>query len=353
MAHDPSAISRRISKTWIQTAIGILFLAALSVGGLWYLGFHWSIGTVILGLWVLFPLLGWYHSGTLVKRLMRCQEPDMNDPDHARLVRLVDKIYPKTGLAKKPPVYVSPLPVPNAFATGRNPENAFIAATDGLFDVGLNDDELEAILAHELAHVKSHDVAITSFTAVLGSLFSLIVAQGIPWLFNGVFSSRKSASLLDKLENKVKKQKKGFFATTGGIAGFVIMAILFYIVGTFAKLITLFVSRCRESHADALAALWTNNPCALSSALQKIVLWMTFHSGPDMKTRFLISGLSPLLLVSDFDNEFNSEGPKNNRPGVFASLRRWWKSLGENHPPVPERLKMLDEMSGGSCPRIM
>ncbi|MBX3152172.1 M48 family metalloprotease [Candidatus Obscuribacterales bacterium] len=352
MAHNHSAIKRRISMTWIQTALGVLFLAALSVGGLWYLGFHWSFGMIILGLWVLFPLLGWYHSGTLVKKLMRCQAPNLNDPDHARLVRLVDKLYPVTGLPVKPPVYVSPLPVPNAFATGRNPRNAFIAATEGLFEVGLNDDELEAILAHELAHVKAHDVAITSFTAVLGSAFSLIVAQGLPWLFHGVFSSRKSATLLDKLENKVNKQKKGFFATTGGIAGFIVMAILFYIVSIFAKFVTLFVSRCRESHADALAALWTNNPCALSTSLQKIVLWMTFHSGPDMKTRFLISGLSPLLLVSDFDNEFTGD-PKKNKGGVFASIRRWWKGLGENHPPIPERLKMLDEMSGGSCPRIM
>jgi len=350
MAHNPSAISRRLNTTWVQTILGILFLAALSVGGLWFLGFHWSIGTVLLGFWVLFPVLGWYHSGTLVKRMMRCQTPDMNDPDHARLVRLVDKLYPKTGLAVKPPVYVSPLPIPNAFATGRNPAHAFIAATEGLFEVGLNDAELEAILAHELAHVKSRDVAITSFTAILGSMFSLIVAQGIPWLFNAAFSSRKSATLLDKLENKVKKQKKGFFATTGGIAGFLIMAVAFYFVSIFARFVSLFVSRCRESHADALAALWTGNPCALSTSLQKIVLWMTFHSGPDMQTRFLISGLNPILLVSDFDMEFSNEGPKSTKGGA---LRRWWRRLGENHPPIPERLKMLDEMAGGSCPRLM
>ncbi len=353
MAHNPSAISHRLTMTWIQTILGILFLTALSATGIWWMGFHWSVGSVILGLWILFPILGWYHSGALVKRLMRCQAPDMNVPEHARLVRIVDKLFPKTGLNVRPPVYISPLPVPNAFATGRSPSQAFIAATEGLLEVGLTDDEIEAILAHELAHVQGRDVAITSLTAVLGSLFSLVVAQGFPWLFHSAFSSHKSATLLEKLENKVKKQKKGFFAATGGIAGFLLMIVIFYIVSTFAKFVSLFVSRCRESHADAMAAQWTGNPCALSSALQKIVLWMTLHSGPDMNTQFLISGLSPILLVSNLEEDFNSEGPKSTKSGVLSGLRRWWKRLGENHPPIPERLKMLDEMAGGSCPRIM
>ncbi len=344
---DPSAISHRITVTWIQTVLAISLLATLTGGTIWLLGFHWSFAVIALGIWVSVPLIGWYFSGTLVRKLMRCHEPDPLDPEHARLVRIVDALYPKTGLKVKPPVLISPLPVPNAFATGRSPSKSFIACTEGLFDVGLTDAELEAIVAHELAHVKSRDVAITSMTAVLSSIFSLMLAQGIPGLFNSVFTPEDKDPLLDKLEQKVTKQKRRFVGTGGGIAGFILIVLVFYIVNIFSKLITLFVSRCRESHADALAALWTNNPCALSSGLQKIVLWMTFN-GSDIRMKMIMRGLTPVLFVSPFD-----EDPETEKEGVGQRLRRWWRRLGENHPPIPERLKMLDQMSGTTCPRLL
>lgn len=342
---NSAAISHRLSSLWLQTVLGILFLAGLTAGTLFFFGFHWSVGTIVLGIWILLPLFGWYNSGTLVKKLMRCQEPNMNIEDHARLVRIVDELFPKTGLKVKPPVYVSPLPVPNAFATGRNPATSFIAATEGLFQVGLTDEELGAVLAHELAHVNNRDVAITSLTAVLGSIFSLVLAQGLPWIFNSAFASRgEDGNLLDKLENKVRKDKKRFVAATGGVAGFIVMVVLFYIIGIFARLVTLFVSRCRESHADVLAVKWTGDACSLSTALQKIVMWMTFN-GPDIRMRMIMRGMTPLLMVSPFDDH-SDDAPKG------FSLSRWWRRLGENHPPIPERLKALDELSGSSCPRL-
>ncbi|MBZ0187232.1 MAG: M48 family metalloprotease, partial [Candidatus Obscuribacterales bacterium] len=177
---DPAAVSSHLTRTWIETIAGIALLAALSAAGVYMLGIHWSFTVLVLFVWVAFPIWGWYKSADMVKKLMHCQEPDPHDPRHQRLVAIVDQIFPKTGLPVKPSVYVSPLPLPNAFATGRNPHNAFVCATEGLLFVNLTDRELEAILAHELAHVKSRDVTITSMTAVLGSLFSLILAQGIP-----------------------------------------------------------------------------------------------------------------------------------------------------------------------------
>ena len=145
-----------------------------------------------------------------------------------RLVRLVDELYPLTGLKKKPEVLVSPIPLPNAFATGRNPENAFIAATAGLFSCNLTDAEIKAVLAHELAHVKSHDVAITSLTSVLSSLFAILLSTGYPRFFQSVFVSNDS-NLLDKLSDKVKNKKKGFVAPVAGLAGFLLTLVLFWI----------------------------------------------------------------------------------------------------------------------------
>lgn len=345
---NAGAVSGRILWTWIQTLLGIGLLAALSVGTVLFLGFNWGIGVGILCLWLILPVFGWYFSSNLVIRLMRCQPPDPRNPNHARLVRIVDALFPKTGLSVKPPVYISPIPVPNAFATGRSPSQAFIACTDGLFEVGLTDEELEAVLAHELAHVKSRDVAITSLAAVLGSLFSILMAQGLPGLFHSVFTpQRGNGDLLGKLSSKVKKDKKRFFLPDGGIFGFLIMLVIFYLVGFFTKLVSMFVSRARESGADAYAAQWTGNPCALSTALQKIYLWITTHRN-DIRLRMLTRGLAPILFVSMLDEE-GAEG----NGGLLSRLRQWWRSLGENHPPVPERMKMLDKMSGKACPRII
>ena len=168
--YDEKAVARELRVNWIKTFAGMGLLTALSLGTLMYVGVQFSFILVLLGLFgVALPLFSWYNSAKLVKRLMRCEKPNAFNSDHMRLVRLVDELYPLTGLKKKPEVLVSPIPVPNAFATGRNPDNSFIAATEGLFSCDLTDAEIKAVLAHELAHVKSHDVAITSFTSVLGS----------------------------------------------------------------------------------------------------------------------------------------------------------------------------------------
>lgn len=343
---NTGAIRRRLFFTWVQTLLGVALLAGLTAGAFVLLGFSWSVGVIVLLVWSLLPLLSWWHSGTLVLKLMRCQPPNPNNANHRRLVQIVDQLYPKTGLTVKPPVYISPIPLPNAFATGRSPRHSFIAATEGLLHVGLTDEELEGVLAHELAHVKSRDVAIGSFTAVLGSLFAILLAGGLPRLFHSAFTSG-DAPLLDKLSHKIKHEKKRFFLPEGGFFGFVVMLAIFYLVSIFTRLATMFVGRTRESAADILAAQWTGNPCALSMALQKIRHFMDNHR-PDLRLIIITRGLTPILLVNALEDE--SEDAEGGSLGT--RLRRWWRHLGENHPPVRKRMEALDDMSGGSCPRL-
>jgi Zn-dependent protease with chaperone function len=260
-----------------------------------------------------------------------------------RLVRLVDELFPLTGLKKKPEVLVSPIPMPNAFATGRNPDNAFIAATEGLFSCKLTDAEIKAVLAHELAHVKAHDVAITSLTAVLASLFAILLSTGFPRFFQSAFVG-KNDDLLDKLSNKVKTNKKGFAAPAVGVAGFFLSLVLFWIISFFAKFITLFVSRARESAADVVAVRWTGDPCALSTALQKIVDWSERHAML-MRLRMMLDGMGPLLFVHLGEGRHNEDdGP--------SKLSKWWHDIGANHPPMDQRLEMLDVLAGQTCPLL-
>lgn len=343
---DAAATKRRLASTWFKTIFGMSLISVLAVAALMYFGLSFTWGVVLLGAWSLVPVFSWYHSGTLVLKLMKCREPNAHNPDHQRLVRLVDELYPLTGLKVKPPVYISPIPMPNAFATGRNPANSFIAATEGLLHLGLTDAELKAVLAHELAHVKCRDVSIGSFMAVMGSLFAIVLSAGIPGLFRGVFSGGE-APLLDKLSDKVNKDKKRFFTPDGGVAGFIMMLVIFYIVSMLTKFLALFVSRCRESAADVLAAEWTQDPCALSTALQKIRNFM-MRQRRDIRLITLTRGMKPLFIVNAFDED-DETGIDNS---VDARLGRWWRGLGEHHPSVEKRVAELDAMAGGQCPRV-
>lgn len=336
----------RVFVTWAQTVMGIAFMGALIAVALHLVGFHWGVGFAVLGITAVLPIVSFFFSAGIIRHLTRCAPPDPQDPDHMRVVRIVDALYPKTGLPKKPEVLISPIPIPNAFATGRSPRNAFIAVTEGLFFADLTDAELEAVLAHELAHVKNRDTAITAMLSVMGSIFSLLLAAGLPWVFKPAFVSKSDAPLLNKLSRKVE-QKKRFLVPTGGFLGFVLMLVLFYIVSIFTKMITLFVSRTRESAADAYSALWTQNPCALSTALQKIIV-SELLNGSNIRMMLLTRGLAPILLV----NTFADNGTDDEPVSFKERLRRWWRGLGQNHPPVAVRMRQLEKMSGGTCPRI-
>jgi len=332
--------------TWIQTILGAGALATLMAVALFLLGLDFSLAACILGLAVLFPLLGWYFSASIARRLTLCQSPEATNPDHVRLIGIVNRLLGKTDLKVAPPVYVSPLLIPNAIATGRTPGQSFIAVTEGLLALNLSDDELEAVLAHELAHVRNYDVAILSCLAATASLFSLILATAFPRLFNLAFISQR-APLMERLSRRVKGDKK-LLLPGAGIITFLSTLLVFYLVSCLVRMILLFVTRARESAADAQAAYWTGNPCALSTALQKIVNHMQRHD-IDMRHFIIIAGLTPVFFASPL-LPIDDESQKAD--GFFFRLRRWWRRLGDRHPPVKKRIETLDRLAGGICPRL-
>lgn len=126
------------------------------------------------------------------------------------------------------------------------------------------------------------------------------------------------------------------------------MLVLFYFVSLFTKLITLFVARARENAADTMAAKWTGDPCALSSALQKLVRFEQ-RNGGNYAMMILTRGLTPLFIVNQFGED---QGPDQAPHSLLERLQNWWKRSGQPHPPIPERLDALDHLSGGSCQRL-
>src|SRR5437879_8949841 len=161
-----------------------------------------------------------------------------------RIYSVVERLTQKANLPM-PKLYVIPTDSPNAFATGRNPQHASVAVTQGILGL-LDDDELEGVLAHELGHVRNRDILISSIAATLAGAITWL-ASIAKWgmIFGGMRGERDDR---------------------GGGSG--IAAIAMIILAPFAAmLIQLAVSRSREYGADDTGAHWTGNPYALASAL--------------------------------------------------------------------------------------
>jgi len=206
-----------------------------------------------------------------------------------RVYNIVERLTQKVGLPM-PKIYVIPTDSPNAFATGRNPNHASVAVTQGILGL-LNDDELEGVLAHELGHVRNRDILISSIAATL--------AGAITWLahiarWGMIFGGMRGGD----------RDERG-----GGIAGL----IMIFLAPLAATLIQLAVSRSREYGADDTGAHWTGNPYALASALQKIENYsrrQPLLATPSTAHLFIIQ---PFLGGMSFGNLFSTHPPTAKR----------------------------------------
>ena len=164
--------------------------------------------------------------------------------DLPRVYNIVERLAQKVGLPM-PKVYLIPTDSPNAFATGRNPNHASVAVTQGILGL-LNDEELEGVIAHELGHVRNRDILISSIAATLAGAITWL-ASIAKWgmIFGGMRGEREDR---------------------GGGGGIAAIAMIF-LAPFAAMLIQLAVSRSREYGADDTGAHWTGNPYALASAL--------------------------------------------------------------------------------------
>ncbi len=198
---------------------------------------------VALVISVAMNFFSYWFSDRIVLAMYHAQE--VTRADSPRLYGIVERLAQKAGLPM-PKVYIIPSATPNAFATGRNPSHAAVAATEGLLKL-LNEREIEGVLAHELAHVKHRDILIGSMVGTMAGAIS-----SIAWLakWGAVFG--------------------GFSRDDDRGGGALAMIALAIVAPIAALLIQMAVSRSREYHADARAGEITGDPLALASALQKI-----------------------------------------------------------------------------------
>jgi heat shock protein HtpX len=164
-----------------------------------------------------------------------------------RLYAVMERLAAKGNLPM-PKLYVIPQAAPNAFATGRNPKHASVAATEGLLQL-MNDDELEGVIAHELSHVRNYDILTTSIAATL--------AGAITW----IASIARWGMIFGGLGGNSREERRG-----GGLAAIVMMLV----APIAAAMIQLGISRQREYAADAAGARLVGHPYGLISALEKL-----------------------------------------------------------------------------------
>src|SRR5437764_5649825 len=201
-----------------------------------------------------------------------------------RVYQVVERLTQKIGIPM-PKMYVIPTDSPNAFATGRNPNHASVAVTQGILGL-LNDEELEGVLAHELGHVRNRDILISSIAATVAGAITYL-AEIARWgmIFGGYERDRDSRG--------------------GGGFGALLMLLLAPVA---AALIQLAVSRSREYQADETGAHFTGNPYALASALAKLDAYskrVPLQATPSTAHLFIVQ---PFLGMS-FGSMFSTHPP--------------------------------------------
>ena len=234
----------------------------------------------------------YWFSDKLVLKLYRAQEVG---PEH-RLYQVVSRLASRAGLPM-PRVFIIPQPSPNAFATGRNPSHAAVAATEGVLQL-MTDEELEGVIAHELAHVKHHDILISSVAATLAAAIMMISRFAMFWGATGRSDDRE-----------------------GGASNPLVLLATIILAPIAAMLIQLAISRSREFDADATGAAIAGSPRGLVSALQKLEAAskvVPLDANPATAHMFIIKPFS----VSGLMSLFSTHPPTEARVQALLALTR-------------------------------
>ncbi|HEY3988009.1 MAG TPA: zinc metalloprotease HtpX [Acidobacteriaceae bacterium] len=240
---------------------------------------------IALAIAVAMNFFSYFYSDKLALSMYRAQP--VTREQLPRVYSVVEQMTGRMGLPM-PKIYVIPSDSPNAFATGRNPQHASVAVTQGILNL-LNDEELAGVLAHELGHVRNRDILTSSIAATLAGAITILAQTGrFAMLFGGYGGGGNSRD------------------REGGGLGALFMLILAPIAAT---LIQLAVSRSREYEADATGAHMTGNPYALASALQKLDAYsrrLPIGATPSTAHLFIVQ---PMISGASFANLFSTHPP--------------------------------------------
>lgn len=278
------------TTNYLKTALllGVMTGLILAVGGALGGQQGMLIALVFAGV---MNFVSYWFSDQIVLKMYRGQE--VSPAEAPRFHAIVDRLIARAGLPK-PKLYILPGDSPNAFATGRNPAHAAVAATEGVLSL-MNDEELEGIIAHELTHVKNRDILISSVAATIAGAITFLATMA-KWgaLFGGYGSN--------------DDRGRG-----GNVLTLLLTAILAPIAATIVQMA---ISRSREFAADAGGAQMAGHPYGLAKALEKLDVYAKRLPMPATQAT------AHMFIVAPFTG---------------AALM----NLFSTHPPIEERIRRL------------
>ncbi|MBI4121008.1 MAG: M48 family metallopeptidase [Parcubacteria group bacterium] len=283
-----------IRKTWLLMFGFLVVVIVIGWGFSWYIGDP-TVLYIAVALAVIMNVGAYWWSDKLVIKMTSAHP--ITHESHRELWNVVENLSITAGLPM-PKVYVVDDPAPNAFATGRNPEHAVVAATTGLLAM-LNKTELEGVIAHELSHIGNRDMLVSTIVVVLVGFIAILADIFLRMMHFG--------------NGRDHDSRAGVLFLVLGIVAAILAPIA-------AQLIHLAISRKLEFLADASGALLTRYPEGLASALEKIAA-----HGMEMKKTS--HATAHLFIANPF--------------GAGNGGRQWVNKLFSSHPDPKERIRIL------------
>lgn len=283
-----------------RNTVFIMVFFLIIIGGLgWLAGYIYNDPTITVMTIIIataYALFQYYLAGS--QALSMSGAIEIQKADNPRLFRIVENLCIATG-TPMPKIYIINDQAPNAFATGRDPQHAAVAATSGLLDL-MDDAELEGVMAHELGHVRNYDIRVSMI------VFGLVVAVGFLsdiLLRMSFFAPRRDSN------------------NGGGNPVMMVLGLVAIIIAPLvATMVQLAISRQREYLADATSALTTRHPEALARALEKLGA----YGRPLQKQS---SSMAHMWIADPV------------KPGIVDKMFA-------THPPLQDRIERLHEMGG-------
>ena len=294
--YDLIAVNKR--KTFLFIVITSLFLGVLGYAIIQVL--QWGVaGYVFFAIFIIvYNIILYYNSDKIALKATGSVPADPQE--FTMLHNVVEEVSIAAGIPK-PKVYITPTPAPNAFATGRNPQNASIAVTTGLLEI-MNRQELQGVIAHEMSHIRNYDMLLMTVVAAIGGLIVLL----------------RDFFLRSMLFGGRRRDRRG-----GGQAALILLVIglvLAIIAPIFVALIRSAISRQREYLADASGAYITRYPQGLAQALAKL-------RDAGQKMQRASDANAHLFIASPFGKD------RVDVTSMFAT-----------HPPIDKRIERLNSL---------
>lgn len=287
------AIAANKRNTVLVMAMFLLIIGAIG-GVVGYFTESWEVAALTIGIAAVYALIQYFIAAKLAVMMTGGQKIERSD--NPRLWDIVENLAISEGLPM-PAVYVIHDPAPNAFATGRSPKHAVVGATTGLMDV-MDDEELRAVMAHEMGHVKNYDIRVSMIVFGLVSLIGLL-----SWMVGRTLMSG----------GRDRDARVQLIMIVVGLAVMILAPV-------FAMIVQMAVSRQREYLADSSAAMMTRYPEGMIRALEKL---------------------------KEFGRPMKTENPAMEAMFISNPLKKGFMNrLFSTHPPLEKRIERLTNAKG-------